>query len=209
MIEGFEFLISGIILGLASGISPGPLLALVFSETFKYGKKEGIKIAISPLITDLPIVLSVLFILSSLAEYSLIIGIISLFGACYLFYLGIKNLEVRTNEFEVKPATKNALKQGVITNFLNPQPYLFWLSIGGPIIFKSLDVHVSATALFVLGFYSLLIGSKTSIALVVEKSKSFLKSKHYLYVVRALGVALILFSLIFVRQGLELIINNS
>ncbi len=46
MVEGFEFLISGIILGLAAGTSPGPLLALVFSETLKYGKKEGIKIAL-------------------------------------------------------------------------------------------------------------------------------------------------------------------
>ena len=207
MLEEFEFLISGIILGLAAGVSPGPLLALVFSETFKYGRKEGVKIAVSPLITDLPIVLFALFILSSLAKFSLIIGIISLFGVCYLFYLGVENLKVKTDKLEVKPVTKNALRQGVITNFLNPQPYLFWLSIGGPIIFRSLDVHISATVLFILGFYSLLIGSKIGIVIIVEKFKSFVKSKHYIYVVRALGFALILFSLIFAKEGLELIIS--
>jgi threonine/homoserine/homoserine lactone efflux protein len=205
MIEGLEFLFSGVIFGLAAGASPGPLLALVFSETLKYGRKEGIKIAVSPLITDLPIVLFVLFILLSLTGYNFVIGTISLFGACYLIYLGVENLKVKINRFEVELAEKGALKRGVIANFLSPHPYLFWLSIGGPMIFKSLDVHISATVLFILGFYSLLIGSKIGIVLIVEKSKSFIKSKHFLYIVRVLGITLILFALIFVKDGLKLI----
>jgi len=205
MIEGLEFLISGVIIGLAAGIAPGPLLALVFCETLKHGKNEGIKIAGSPLITDLPIVLFVLFILSSLIGYNFVIGMISLFGACYLIYSGVESLRVKITKFEVELAKKDALKRGVIANFLSPHPYLFWLSIGGPIIFKSLDIHISATILFILGFYSLLIGSKIGIVLVVEKSKSFIKSKYYLYIVRVLGIALILFALIFVKDGLKLI----
>jgi len=39
MVAGFEYLVSGMLLGLAAGLAPGPLLALVFSETFKHGKK--------------------------------------------------------------------------------------------------------------------------------------------------------------------------
>ncbi|MFX1563250.1 MAG: LysE family translocator [Promethearchaeota archaeon] len=205
MIEGLEFLVSGVIFGLAAGTSPGPLLALVFSETIKYGKREGIKIAVSPLITDSPIILFVLFILSSLKGYNFVVGMISLFGACYLIYLGVENLRVKIDEFDVKPGKEDALKRGVISNFLNPHPYLFWLSIGGPMIFKSLDIHISATILFILGFYSLLIGSKIGIVLILEKSKSFIKSKYYLYVVRALGIALVLSALIFVKDSLELI----
>ncbi|MCK4314061.1 LysE family translocator [Candidatus Bathyarchaeota archaeon] len=205
MAEGIEFLISGVIFGLASGTSPGPLLALVFSETLKHGKKEGIKVAVSPLITDLPIVLFVLFILSSLAGYNFVIGIISLFGACYLAWLGVESLRVQIAKSGVELSKKDALKRGVLANLLSPHPYLFWLSIGGPMIFKSLDVHVSATFLFVLGFYSLLVGSKIAIVLFVERSKSFIESKYYLCILRVLGIALILFALIFVRDGLKLI----
>jgi len=204
MTEGLEFLISGVIFGLAVGTSAGPLLALVFSETLKYGKKEGIKIAISPLITDLPIVLLVLLILSNLIKYSFVIGAISLFGACYLIYLGFENLRVKISVFNVESAKEDALKRGVLANFLNPNPYLFWLSIGGPMIFESLDVHISATVLFILGFYSLLIGSNIGIALIVEKSKLFIESKYHLYVVRASGIALVLFALVVVRDGLKL-----
>jgi len=208
MVEGLGFLISGVVFGLAAGIAPGPLLALVFSETLKYGKKEGLKVAISPLITDLPIVVFVLFMLStlsSLIEYNFVIGVVSLFGACYLIYLGVENLRVKTTKFEVELTKGGALKRGVIVNFLNPHPYLFWLSIGCPMIFESLDMHISATILFILGFYSLLIGSKTAIVLVVEKSKSFIRSKYYLHIVRALGIALILFALFFVKDSLDLI----
>jgi len=68
MVEGLEFLISGVVFGLAAGMAPGSLLALVFSETLKYGKKRGVKVAISPLITDLPIVIFVLFMLSTLSS---------------------------------------------------------------------------------------------------------------------------------------------
>jgi len=204
MTDGLEFLISGMIFGLAAGTSPGPVLALVFSETVKYGRKEGVKIAISPLITDLPIVLFVLLILSNLMKYSFVIGAISLFGAFYLIYLGFENLRVKIDVFDVEFAKEDALKRGVIANFLNPNPYLFWLSIGGPMIFASLDIHISATVLFILGFYSLLIGSNIGIALIVENSKFFIESKYYLYVVRALGIALVLFAVIFVRDGLKL-----
>jgi len=170
----------------------------------KYGRKEGVKVAISPLITDLPIVLFVLLILSNLMKYSFVIGAISLFGACYLIYLGFENLRVKIDVFDVEFAKEDALKRGVIANFLNPHPYLFWLSIGGPMIFESLDIHISATVLFILGFYSLLVGLNIGIALIVEKSKFFIESKYYLYVVRALGIALILFAVIFVRDGLKL-----
>ncbi len=204
MTDGLEFLISGIFFGLAAATSPGPLLDLVFSETLKYRRKEGMKIAVSPLIAEFPILLFVLVILSNLMEYGLIIGIISLFGACYLIHLGIRNLRVKTNVLEVESAKEDGLKRGVIAILLNPNPYLFWLSIGGPMIFESLDIHISATALFILGFYTMLVGSNISIALIVDKSKSFIGSKYYLYVVRALGIALILFALVFVIDGLKL-----
>jgi threonine/homoserine/homoserine lactone efflux protein len=203
-----EFLISGVILGLAQGTSPGPLITLVVSETLKFGKEEGIKVAISPLITDSTIVVLVLLTLSSLAKYTLIIGGVSLFGACYLIFLGLENLRAKVGGFETAVLKKDALKRGIVANFLSPHPYLFWFSIGGPMILESLDVHFLATVLFLLGFYSFLIGSKISVALIVDRSRSFIRSKHYSYVIRVLGVALIFFAAILVIDGVRLIMTR-
>lgn len=203
MLDLIEFLALGSLLGLAAGTSPGPLLAVTISETLQYGKWEGIKVAVSPLITDLPIVLSVLYVLSHLASYDFIIGIIAFFGASYLIYSGIESLKIKKDSVELNIEKEDALKKGVIVNFGNPHPYVFWFSIGGPIIYKSLNTHVSATVLFILGFYIFLVGSKVVITLIVEKSKSFINSKHYFSIIRALGIAQIIFGLTFIKMGLS------
>ena len=205
MLDLIEFLFLGAFLGLAAGTSPGPLLAVTISETLQHGKWEGIKVAVSPLITDLPIILSTMFILSHLTNYGFFIGIIAFFGASYLIYSGVESLKIKPNNVELNIEKKDALKKGIIVNFGNPHPYIFWISIGGPIIFKSLNTHVSVTILFILGFYSFLVGSKVAITLIVEKSKSFINSKYYFSIIQILGIAQIVFGLAFIKMGLELL----
>ncbi|MDD3245772.1 MAG: LysE family translocator [Methanosarcina sp.] len=203
MMDIIEFLAMGSFLGLAAGMSPGPLLAVTISETLQHGKWEGIKVAISPLITDLPIILAVLFVLSHLTNSDFFIGIIAFFGASYLIYSGIESLKIKTDSVELNVEKKDALKKGVIVNFGNPHPYVFWLSIGGPIIYKSFSTHVWATILFIAGFYIFLVGSKVVVALIVEKSKYFINSKYYFSIIRVLGIAQIVFGLTFIKVGLD------
>jgi threonine/homoserine/homoserine lactone efflux protein len=200
-----ESLLFGIIVGLAAGLSPGPLITLVISETLKNGKKEGIEVAISPLISEAPIILFVLVILSSVAENCIALGAISLLGACFLTYLGLLNLTTDAKESGQDPRKENALLRAIITNLLNPNTYMFWLTIGGPRIIEGGQIHISATILFILGFYMTLVGSKAAVALVVDKSKSLFRSKYYIYVIRALGLVLIVFALTFVRDALEFV----
>lgn len=205
MADVSEFLLLGVVLGLVQGISPGPLVTLVISETLKFGKKEGFKVAVSPLITDSTVAALALVVLSNLAQNALIIGVISLLGAGYLIYLAWDNLKVKTTILEAGSAKRGALGRALVTNLLNPHVYVFWFSVGGPIILRSLAVHVSATVLYLVGFYVFLIGSMASIAYVVYRSKVFIGSKYYVYLVRALGIVLILFALVLVSEGLTLL----
>lgn len=203
MSDFIEYLAIGSFLGFAAGTSPGPLLAVTISETLQHGKWEGIKVAISPLITDLPIILSILFILSHLTNYNSVIGIIAFFGAFYLIYSGMESLKIKKRSVGLRLEKRDALKKGIIVNFGNPHPYIFWISIGGPIIFKTLNTHISATVLFILGFYIFLVGSKVIITLLVEKSKSFINSKYYFSIIHILGIAQIIFGLAFIKMGLD------
>ncbi len=50
------FLLQGIVLGFAAGISPGPMLGLVISQTLRYGWRAGNLVALAPLFTDIPII---------------------------------------------------------------------------------------------------------------------------------------------------------
>ena len=56
-----QFIITGIILGLSSGITPGPLLALVLSESLQHGAKAGMKVALAPVSCRIPIVALTLY----------------------------------------------------------------------------------------------------------------------------------------------------
>lgn len=203
MIEEFTFLISGIIFGLTLGISPGPLLTLVISETLKHDKKEGIKIAVAPILTDLPIVLITLLILSKLTDFDPILGSISILGAIFIGYLAYENISIKKIELDISEAKPQSIKKGVVANFLNPHPYVFWFIIGAPTVLRAWDVSLFSAILFILGFYIFLVGSKISIAVIVEKSRFFLKSNIYVYTIRLLGMVLLIFSLMFLIDGLK------
>jgi threonine/homoserine/homoserine lactone efflux protein len=56
---------SGVLLGLSAGLSPGPMLALVLAQTLRRGPREGCKIALTPLVTDPPIILVTLALASN------------------------------------------------------------------------------------------------------------------------------------------------
>jgi len=203
MAPDVTFLFSGIAFGLSAGLSPGPLLTLVISETLKHGIRSGIKVAIAPLLTDLPIVSMAVFLLSHLADVKPVIGAISRGGAAFLIYLGYESLVFKGVELDTAPVRPKSFQKGIAANFLNPSPYLFWISIGGPMMIKAMDISVMPTVWFIVGFYLLLVGSKVLLAVIVGKSRKFLKSSHYIYTVRLLGIVLVAFAVMFVRDGLK------
>jgi threonine/homoserine/homoserine lactone efflux protein len=200
-----SFLATGIILGLSAGFAPGPLQALVISETLQHDVKAGIKVAIAPTITDLPVIVFTLFIMVKLTDFHHILGIISIIGACFILYLGIKNIKTKEVQIDINTSTPQSLQKGVLVNALSPHPYLFWFSVGGPITIKAMDQSLTAAISFVLIFSVLLIGSKIVLALLVSKSRSFLLGNKYIFTIRLLGLILIIFAGFLFRDALYLL----
>ena len=199
------FLTTGIILGLSAGFAPGPILALVISETLNHDKRAGIKVALAPIITDLPIITLTLFILSKLSGFHAVLGIISLLGGCFILYLGFENIRTKGISVRLDEDKPRSLQKGIIVNLLSPHPYLFWFSVGGPLTIKAMQHSIITAAAFITSFYVLLIGSKILIAIAVGKSKSFLTDKTYIYTMRLLGTMLVLLALFLFRDGLRLL----
>lgn len=204
MAQQITFLFSGVVLGLSAGLSPGPLLTLVISETLKHDIKEGIKVSVAPLLTDLPIVLITILVLSRLSNMLPVLGIVSLLGCAFLSYLGFESITFKGVDIDVEQAKPQSIKKGVIANFLNPSPYMFWFTIGAPLVLKALKISLFSASLFILGFYVFLVGSKVLVAIVIGKSRFFLKSRNYVYTIRFLGVILLVFALIFLKDSLKL-----
>jgi threonine/homoserine/homoserine lactone efflux protein len=197
-----SYIILGVTLGLTAGLSPGPLLMLLISETIKQNRKAGILVACTPLITDLPIVLISIFVLQAISDYHFILGIISVLGALYLGYLSFENIRLKHFDPDIDELKSKSLKKGIITNFLNPNPYLFWMTIGAPTVLKGYRTGILLSLCFVIGFYIFLVGSKIIIALLVDRSKALIKSSLYVLLIKILGLLLLVFSLVFIKESL-------
>ncbi len=199
------YLLIGTLLGLSAGLSPGPLQTLLVSETLRHDFEAGVRVAFSPIITDLPIIILTVFILGQLSGFKSVLGIISVIGGLVLIYLGYKSFSVKSVELALEKENPKSLTKGIVVNLLNPHPYLFWLTVGAPTITKSMKQGIWVSGAFVLSFYLFLIGSKVFLAFLVGKSKSFLTGKGYLYTLRLLAVLLCVFAAVLIREGLALL----
>lgn len=200
-----SFLLMGVALGLSGGFSPGPLTTLIVSQSLKYGIREGIKVALAPALTDLPIIIISLYLISRMAGFDIILGIISLLGGCFLFYLGISSVASKRTENQPVKINPQSIKKGIITNFLNPAPYMFWISIGAPTVIRAKQQSLFSVILFIAGIYLFLVGSKIGIAILTGKSRAVLKTNIYLNINRILGLILIVYGVVFFKDGLRLI----
>jgi threonine/homoserine/homoserine lactone efflux protein len=195
--------LAGVLLGLSSGLSPGPLLTLVLTQTIKHNRAEGIKVAISPLVTDFSIILITILIMGRLAQSDIFLAIIAFAGGIFLVHLGIESVRTRELSTVLKDIESGSLKKGIITNFLNPGPYLFWATVGTPLMFRAYKTNLTTAILFMISFYVFLTGSKIIIAILAEKTKHLMNQKTYSLMMKILGIALLIFSLIFFYDGIK------
>lgn len=200
----FEFLVAAAVFGLSGGLSPGPLLALVVSETLARGRNAGLAVAVSPLITDGPAIAAAILLLGRIENSEAALGIVSIGGGALLTTYGIAGL--RGSALEVEEAKTDhgvwaSLGKGVSVNFLNPNPYLFWLTIGTPILLRAHASSWAASIGFLAVFYLCLVGSKFVLVLLAARSRSILRGRAYILVNRILAIALLVFAVIFMRGG--------
>jgi len=196
---------AGILLGLSAGLAPGPMLTLVVSQALRHGAGAGIRVAFAPLLTDLPIVALSLAVLAQLAGYQRVLGVISLVGAALVLYMAYENLRATPPGVEASDRPARSLGRGVAVNFLNPHPYLFWLTVGAPTLVDAWGRSAGAAIAFVAGFYVCLVGTKVVVAILAGRTRHALSGRAHVRIMRVLGVLLLLFALLMLHEALGLL----
>lgn len=195
----------GAALGLSAGVAPGPLLALVISETLQHGVKAGVKVALAPVITDLPIIALACVAIAKLSSFHDVLGVLSLAGGLFLVFMGCDTMRPKQLGPASPAAKPGSLAKGILANALNPNPYLFWFSVGVPTMVKAFQLSSMAPLAFIGGFYTMLVGSKILLSMVVDKSATFLAGSGYRYTMRLLGLLLWALAVALIRDGLKLL----
>lgn len=184
------------VVGLAAGLSPGPLLALVLVQTMRFGPREGVRVAFAPLITDVPIVVVAVLTMDWATRYNVILDLISLGGGAYVLYLARETMRSAGTRLEAAgDVLPHSLRRGALVNALSPHPYLFWFTAGAYMFTTAAEKGPAVTITVIALFYVSLIGSKIAVANLVGHSRDFLTGKVYVYILRTLGILLVLFGL--------------
>ena len=198
MISLLTLAATGLGIGISTALSPGPLMALVVGETLAHGFMAGATIALTPILTDAPMIIVSVTIARSAQMPSWVLGIIALCGAGLLCRIGWKHMHVRqVHEGEVQ--ARKSLLQAICVNFLNPYPYIFWFSIATPMFSRTNGVGITVLSIsLVLG----VVIAMMSIAAFV----AFARTKYTKYIpllTRILGGILLVFALVLFKQGIS------
>jgi threonine/homoserine/homoserine lactone efflux protein len=159
-----SFIAQGAGFGFSAGITPGPLQMYLFSTALTLGWRRSLPILSAPLIADAPIILVCTFLLQELDAR--IVEAIRIFGGLFVLYLawGTFNM-VRRQAAEKTKATAETttvsgspLPKAVMLIYLSPGPYIFWMSINGPLLRDALNQSIWHALAFLLGFYGVFLG---------------------------------------------------
>jgi threonine/homoserine/homoserine lactone efflux protein len=212
-------LLLGISYGFTAGISPGPLLGLVISQTLQRGWRAGSMVALAPLLSDLPIVLLTMLVLSHLP--GAVLSWLGIIGGLFVVYLGgdtihtawktgsSKSKNQESEIAEIAPMreiqeekSSRTLVRAATTNAINPHPYLFWTTVGSQLLIRTAQTSgIASVIIFLISFYLLLVGSKLAIVLIVSRSRHWLKGRVYQGILIGSGVLLIGLGLLLIWEG--------
>jgi len=154
-----SYLIFGVTYAFAAAVQPGPLQTYIISQTLKKGWRSTLPTAFAPVISDGPILILVLFLLSTMPDSFIVI--LRIGGGLFLLYLGYRAFK-SWQKFNAEKTISNetsqqTLRNAVFVNLLNPAPYLGWSLIMGPLFLEGWRIEPINGIALILGFYVTMI----------------------------------------------------
>lgn len=162
------YLLQGIGFGLAAAAQPGPLQTFLISQSLTRGWKQTLTSAFAPLLSDGPIILLSILVLSQVPDW-LQRGL-SIAGGLFIIYLAYGTFKAwrgsGLDSVQLRGTDQQTLLKAVTVNILNPAPYLFWTLVTGPILLAGWRETPFHGISFLLGFYGTMVLSLFIIIIV-------------------------------------------
>lgn len=187
-----NYLTTGLILGVSAGLQPGPLAALVVRAAARGGFAAGARVAFAPLLTDGPVILLTVLLLRPMREYGVVLSALAVCGAGYCLWLARETWRpgAATAADTSTQVPAGSLREAVVVNLLNPNPYLFWLTVGGAWLGRG---GAADGAAFVVAFMVGIVGTKVAVAWVAARARTG-GGRVPPWIARSLALALVVFA---------------
>jgi threonine/homoserine/homoserine lactone efflux protein len=134
-----SYLLLGATYAFAAAVQPGPFQTYLISSTLIHGWRRTVPAVLAPVLSDIPIVSVVLLVLTHVPP--VVVSLLRLIGGVFLLYLAAGAIEA-FRRYQAPPigrsaqTTRTVLKAAVV-NLLNPNPYLSWSLVLGPLLLEA------------------------------------------------------------------------
>jgi threonine/homoserine/homoserine lactone efflux protein len=169
------YLIQGIGYGFAAAVQPGPFQAYLISQTLSNGWRRTLPAALAPVISDGPIIILTLVVLSHIPVWFQ--RFLYIAGGLFILYLAYSAFAAWRNFDEAGtitlPAGRQSAVRAAMMNALSPGPYLYWSLVTGPILLAGWrQARVNGVA-FLTSFYAAIVLSLIAIIVVFGTARRF------------------------------------
>jgi threonine/homoserine/homoserine lactone efflux protein len=158
-------LLIGISYALSAALQPGPLQAFFMAKVAEKDWQQTLPAAFAPLISDGPIALVSILLLSNLP--SSFRSWLGLAGGILLLFFGWSAFQkTPLDQSSPTPDPSSAPKtigQAALINLLNPNPYLGWSLVMGPAVIAAWEEGPGLALALLLSFYITMISASTLI----------------------------------------------
>jgi threonine/homoserine/homoserine lactone efflux protein len=164
----FGYILQGFGYGFTAAVQPGPFQTYVLSQALTRGWRRALPMALAPLLSDGPIIALMLLVLSQVPDW--LQRFLHVAGGLFVLTLAWGAFKAwRAFDAEAQPGTthsQQSLLKAALMNMLNPNPYLFWSLVTGPILLEGWrEAPVNGIGLL-LGFYATMIASLVGLILL-------------------------------------------
>jgi len=153
-----RYLVLGATYAFAAALQPGQLQAYLLSQTMTQGWRRTLPAALAPLLSDVPIVCVVLLVLTRVP--SPFVHGLRVAGGCFLLFLAATAARAirRPATVPARPArVQRTVVRAALVNLLNPNPYLGWALVMGPLLIQGVRERPVNGIALVVAFYATMI----------------------------------------------------
>ena len=156
------YVILGMTYAFAAVVQPGQFQAYVLSQALANGWRRTLPVGLAPILSDIPIVCLVLFVLTSVP--AILVHSLQLAGGLFLLYLAWNAAKACREYRQVQEAPPTSARKTVLNaalvNLLNPNPYIGWALILGPLTVRAWKQSpINGIALVVTFYTTIVLGT--------------------------------------------------
>ncbi len=199
------YLLTGISLGFYAAMSPGPFQAFLLAQSLKTGWKRTLPASLAPLFTDGPIIALVLLLLTQTPDWFL--SALRIAGGFFIVYLAKGAFDsFRQGDFSLEAtveASERGMLKAIMMNALNPNPYIFWSVVAGPILLEGWRQAPQLGLSFLIGFYGTMVSGLAGLIIIFATARQ-LGPKVTRILSGVSAAALLIFGLYQIWEGVRL-----